>query len=357
MASNIGRRNLLKAGAALAPAMAAPVDAAEPRAEGPAHQTGTPLFSGVEANPLEVKIVTITTVSPDMAASAKFYRDTLGYTLAEEGTLAASASTAPGVGKAGRRYAIYHVPNTKRGASVRVLEAPPGAGPIRPRPGARTWDPGLLVMECGTGDPAESYFRLAAAKTPVISPPRYYPFRGQGRPLDPMSYAPFGPGGEQMFITANISEERPDWTEPNLHTAPGSVSIVSLDQRPVDEFYRKALGMRRSTQLVCQSRNCNELIGAPREANYLWGNVGTGVNIEVWEFRVAEATMYPCALDKTGLAMFTVRVNDLDKARAMCKSAGIRPVGEGALPIIGNRRPEGFTLRGMVGELIEVIRA
>src|SRR5262249_50934186 len=136
-----------------------------------------------------------------------------------------------------------------------------------------------------------------------------------------------------------------------------SVSIVSLDQRPVDAFFQKALGLRRTTQMVCQSRNCNELINAPREANYLWGNVGTGVNIEVWEFRVPEATMYPTSLDKTGLAIFTVRGNDLDKCRAMCKSAGIKPVGEGALPIIGNARPEGFTLRGAVGELVEVIRA
>jgi len=50
-----------------------------------------------------------------------------------------------------------------------------------------------------------------------------------------------------------------------------------------------------------------------------------------------------------------MRVNDLAKCRAMCKAAGIQPVGEGALPLPGVAAREGFYLRGAVGELIEVV--
>ena len=55
--------------------------------------------------------------------------------------------------------------------------------------------------------------------------------------------------------------------------------------------------------------------------------------------------------------MLTIRVNDLDKCRDMCAEAGIEPVGEGALPNLQNDKPDGFTLRGGVGELFEVVQA
>jgi catechol 2,3-dioxygenase-like lactoylglutathione lyase family enzyme len=356
---DVERRQLLIGAAAIGSlATGAAAQAAEKiAADAPRVEYGASLVPEAESNPLAAKIAALTVVSPDLAASTAFYRDVMGYTLADEGALSAGLSTAPGVGKAGRRYLLFNVPKGSVEASIRVLEAPAGAGPIRPRPGSMAWDPGLLVMECLTQDPAESYLKLGSAKTPVISPPRYYPIRGMGRPIDPMSYAAFGPGGEQIFITAVINDDRPDWNEPGLHTIPGSFSLVSLDQRPVEAFYRNALGLGRITQLVAQSRNCNEIIGAPRDANFLWGNVGAGVNMEVWEFKARKGTLYPTSLDRTGLAMVTLRVNDLEKCRTMCKQAGIALTGEGALPIVGRPRPAGFTLRGAIGELIEVIGA
>jgi catechol 2,3-dioxygenase-like lactoylglutathione lyase family enzyme len=240
---------------------------------------------------------------------------------------------------------------------VRVLEAPPDARPNRPRPGSGPGDPGLLVMEGGTRDPAESYHRLASAGKPMISPPRYYWYRNitWGRDIDVMSYAPFGPGGEQMFITANIRGDRPQWPHPGVHSGFNNAAITTLDQRPADAFYEQALGIRRTSQMDAFQKNCNQLIGAPDDAYFLWGNIGSGVSIEIWEYKARSGTMYPTSLDRTGLAMLTIRVNDLAKCRAMCKAAGIRPVGEGALPVPGGARREGFYLRGAVGELIEVV--
>lgn len=314
----------------------------------------TPL---TESNPLEAKITVFTTVSPDVDASIRFYRDVIGMTLVEDGTLSADVSSAPGLGKAGRRHAVLTGPG--RSAMVRVLEAPAGARPNRPRPGSGPGDPGLMVMEGGARDPAESYHRLAGAGTPMISPPRYYWYRNitWGRDIDVMSYAPFGPGGEQMFITANIRGDRPAWPHPGVHSGFTNAAITTLDQRPADAFYEQALGIRRTSQMDSFQKNCNQLIGAPDDAYYLWGNIGSGVSIEIWEFKARGGTLYPTSLDRTGLAMLTIRVNDLTKCRALCKAAGIRLLGEGALPVPGSAERAGFYLRGAVGELIEVVSA
>ena len=323
----------------------------------PQVQQGSLLAPLEESNPLEAKIVVFTTVSPDVDASIRFYTEVIEMELADEGTLPADVTTAPGAGQAGRRYAVLQMPEPSISAQVRVLEAPQGAAANRPRPDSGPWDPGLLVMEGVTRDPAESYHRLASANTPVISPPRYYFFRNStwGRDVDVMSYAAFGPGGEQMFITADVRGDRAEWTLPKLHSGFANAAITSLDQRPVDAFYEQALGLRRTSQMECFQRNTNELIGAPHDSYFLWGNVGAGVSIEVWEFKAASGTLYPTSLDRTGLAMMTMRVSDPAQIREMCEANGIEPVGEGALPIPGNPEPEGFTLRGAVGELIEVI--
>ncbi len=357
----MNRRNVLRASAlamtaALGGATRAAAQAPPSRS---APRSGSALTPTAESNPLEAKIVVFNTVSSDVDASIKFYRDVIGMTLSDEGTLPADISSAPGVGKRGRRYAMLTMPESERSAAVRVLQAPAGAAPNRPRPDSGPADPGLLVMEGGARDPAESYHRLASAGTPMISPPRYYFFRNTtwGRDVDVMSYAPFGPGGEQMFITANVRNDRPEWTLPGVHSGFANAAITSLDQRPLDAFYERALGLKRTSQMECYQRNTNELIGAPKDSYFLWGNVGSGVSIEVWEVKAANGTVYPTALDRTGLAMLTIRVNDLAKCRAMCRAAGLEPVGEGALPLVGKATPEGFTLRGAVGELIEVVAA
>ncbi len=363
----LGRREALKAGAAVATAstLAAPNTAqaqTRPMSDGPPNEPndvqGTAFTPAAESNPLEAKIVTFTTVSPDVEASIKFYRDVIGMTVHSDAALPSELTDAPGIGKAGRRHVLMTMPDSLFGQTVRILEAPPGAGPIRPRPNSGPNDPGLLVMEGGTRDPAESYHALASAGTPMISPPRYYYFRNTmwNTDIDVMSYAPFGPGGEQMFITASIRSDQQLVKSTGIHNGFGSASVTALDQRPVNAFFEQALGLKRSSQMECYQDNVNELIGAPKGSYFLWGNVGTGVAIEVWEVKAESGTVYPCSLDKTGLAMLTLRVNDLGKCRAMCAEAGIEPVGEGALPYPDNARPKGFTLRGAVGELYEVVQ-
>lgn len=353
----MNRRDILSAPLTMAAAAAM----ATPQAARAQTQNGWGMYPMEGSNPMGCKIVSMTTVSPDVDASIKFYTQVMGFELIDQGQIDMKVTTAPGAGKTARRYAFIGIPSSPRGATIRVIEAPPGAEAIRPRSGpnkAETWDPGLLVMEGGGRDPCESYHILKSANTPMISPPRYYFFRAEGSQpdLDVMSYAPFGPGGEQLFITCNVRNDRPEWTLPGPHTPPGSVSIVGLDQRPIEEFYVKVFGLRRTSQMDCHQRNCNELVGAPRDAYFLWGRMGD-VSFEIWEWKMPSGTVRPCSLDKTGLAMITMRVNDLDKCRANCKQAGIKIAGEGAMPLPGNPTPKGFTLRGAVGELVEVVQA
>jgi catechol 2,3-dioxygenase-like lactoylglutathione lyase family enzyme len=322
-------------------------------------QTGFTFAAPAESNPLAVKIIAFNTVSPDVDASIRFYRDVIGMKLADEGALSGEFSGVPGIGKAGRRYATLTMPESPRSAAVRVFAAPPGAAPNRPRPNSGPMDPGLLIMEGGTRDPAESYHKLASANTPVITPPRYYFYRNTviGRDIDVMSYAAFGPGGEQMFITANVRSDRPQWTLPGIHSGFANAAITSLDQRPVDAFYSQALGLKRVTQVESHQKNNNALIDAPPDSYHVWGSVGADVSMEVWQFNAATGTMYPTSMDRTGLAMMTMRVNDLAKCRLMCKEAGIRMLGESGLPMPGKPHQDGFVIRGAVGELIEVVAA
>ena len=314
-----------------------------------------------DSNPLETKLITFTTVSSDVDASISFYRDVIGMTVQSDTTLGNSPAIIQDVALSGRRHVLLSMPESGWNDSqvVRILEAPPGAGPIRPRPESGPNDPGLLVMEGGTRDGAESYHALASANTPMISPPRYYYFRNTmwGTDVDSMSYAPFGPGGEQLFITASIRSDQKLVHSKGVHNGFGSASITALDQRPVNTFFEKAFGVKRTSQMECYQENVNELVGAPAGTYFLWGNLGADVGIEIWEMKAESGIVYPCSLDKTGLAMLTLRVNDLEKCRAMCAKASIELVSEGALPNVFDDEPAGFILRGAVGELFEVVQA
>ncbi len=63
----------------------------------------------------------------------------------------------------------------------------------------------------------------------------------------------------------------------------------------------------------------------------------------------------PQSLDRTGHAMVTISVNDLDEVRDRVRAAGLEPVSLTPLPMVGHARPAGFILRGASGELVEVI--
>ncbi len=362
--NRIDRRSAIKTAVTISSGIGASLISSQARAREEKNiqkmQSKGETFSPIESsNPLNAKIITFTTVSKDVDKSIEFYRDIIGMTVQEDTYLPKNVSSIDGIGHSDRRHVILTMPESPRSAAVRILEAPPSATAIRPRPESGPMDPGLLVMEGSTKDPAVSYHTLATAKVPMISPPRYYYFRNTmwKRDIDVMSYSPFGPGGEQLFLTANIRNDRPKREFPGLHGGFSNAAITSLDQRPVNDFFEKSLGLKRTSQMECYQKNTNELIGAPEETYFLWGNIGSGVSIEVWEVKASSGIIYPCALNKTGLAMLTIKVDDLSKCREMCYKSGIKPIAEGALPNQVNKKPNGFMLRGAVGEIFEIIQS
>jgi catechol 2,3-dioxygenase-like lactoylglutathione lyase family enzyme len=365
----MNRRDSLKAsvGGLAAGAIAPSVAVAQAESQkdpAPFVQYGRVFASEDNANPFGVSKAAFNVVSPDLEASKRFYRDCLEYSVVDEGTIAMGQSEAPGIGSPGRKYVSLAPPGGRPGAVVmRVLEAPPGAIDNRPRPTSTAIDPGLLVIEQGTRDPAESYMRMKSFNTPTITPPKYYLYRNtnadgpsnDGRDFDVMSYTAFGPGGEQLFTTAQVASVRREWTADTLHSGFGGTSVTSLNQVPVLEFYEKALGMRQTTLIGSYQHNNNDLVGVPRGSFHTWSQVaGLG---EVWQYWAEKGTCYPTSLARKGLAMLTMQVKDYAKVKKMCADNRIRTVGEGALPLPGRTPTEGFYIRGAVGELLEVIPA
>jgi hypothetical protein len=353
------------AASAVAPSLAQAAQAGEaPKDREPFVQYGRTLAKNEEANPLGVSKVAFNMVSPDLAASKRLYKDCYEYDVVDEGTISKGQSEAPGIGAPGRKYISFQVPGRASNVIVRVFEAPPGAVDNRPRPNSNALDPGLLVIEQGTPDPAESYARIKSFNVPTISTPRYYLYRNtnasngdpNGRDFDVMSYTSFGPGGEQLFTTAQVSSNR---TMPapgaRLHSGFGGTSVTSLDDRPVLAFYEKALGLRQTTVIGSYQNNNNDLVGVPRGSFHTWAQVaGLG---EVWQYWAAKGTCYPTSLDRKGYAMVTMQVKDFDGVKKLCAQNRIKIIGQGALPLPSRKPTQGFYIRGAVGELIEVIPA
>jgi catechol 2,3-dioxygenase-like lactoylglutathione lyase family enzyme len=138
--------------------------------------------------------------------------------------------------------------------------------------------------------------------------------------------------------------------------------LVIWDRWPVLAFYRNAFGLEQAAsadarapfdRLLAQE-SVDTLIGAP--AGTYYRSIGLGGN-ELWEYRQrrpAPTPPWPTSIDRTGLAMLTMQVENLADARARIAKTGIGIVGEGALPSLNGKNAAGFHVRGPAGELIEI---
>lgn len=347
-----------------------------------ASQTATPGWPAAKSlptNPLALRLALVTVVTPDMDASLHFYRDLLGYELAKVGVLGTPMPTVAGVGVAGRKYALLHAQGTSLYdyGALRLLEAPLGAAPNRPRPQSQLFNPGLATFQFMTRSDVESYRTMTEGGAKTISPPQFYSFY-HDRPLPGVThpeldvevtgYSVFGPAGEQMYSTFGVSLDHKPWpvklpselmygTPDVLHSALQGCSIMCLDRWPVWNFYDAAFGLKSTRDTAADQEGLNTLTGLPPGSYFRFGVMGEETGIEVWEFRHLQppGTVYPLALDRTGFAMMTLIVDDLERVRANIRANGIEAIGSGALPTLTAEHQDGLYLRGAVGELIEVI--
>lgn len=338
-----------------------------------------PKVDSVPTNPVAARMSMVTIVTPDLAASLHFYHDLLGYDLVRQGRLGSRLPTVAGVGSAGRMYALLRAQgvSSREFGALRLLEAPPGALPNRPRPGSQLSDPGLATFQLMTRSDADSYAVMKKGGARTISPPQFYSFY-HDRPLpgviqpefdvEVTGYSVFGPSGEQMYVTYGISLDGKPWpknlvpgnmygTPQTLHSPLQGCSITCLDRWPVWDFYEKAFAIRSTRDTAAEQDGLNKLTGLPPGSYFRFGVMGEGTGIECWEFRGMRppGTIYPQALDRTGFGLVTLSVNDLERVKSNIRAAGIEPVGVGALPTETAEYQDALYLRGAVGELIEVI--
>lgn len=298
------------------------------------------------ANPYAARVIAFTIGTTNVDKSIAFYRDLMGYRLLVEGSTPYGRSA-------------FLRPDKIGNGGIRLIGLPQSARANRPRPDARAWDAGLAAMECRTADADHSHALLTNAGTRTLSKPLYYFFRDIAPvpDLDVRSYAAFGPGGEQLFITANVRENRPEWDFPGaLHGPLAAAILVGIDAEPINTFYRQAFGLLRTSEMGCAQAAANMIVGAPSETTFRWGFLGERVSIEVESFVMPESISHPTYVERSGLAMMTMEVNDLAACRDRCSAHGIETVDQPVLALESAPR-EGFVIRGAVGELIEVVAA
>ena len=331
------------------------------------------MIAGTPTNPFAVRVLGSTIVTPDMAASLHFYRDLMGFAVIGQGRLGGRSSTAPGVGGDGRAYTLIAATNAEvNGGVIRLLEAPAGAKPNRPRPGSTIMDTGFIGMNCLTRDDDESYRRMEQAGIETIAPPIFCHQNGvKPEPGAPPSwdsgdieltvYTMFGPAGEEIFIARIITiggKPAPAWKGSGLHAPMSGCVLIARDRWPFFAFYDAVFGVKPTKVQFMQQAMINASVGAPKDSYFHMGGLGEGLSYEWWEYRSVKpepTPPFPTALDRTGFAMITLAVDDLAKIRSRVQAAGIPVLGEGALPTPAALSQDGFTIRGPLGELIEII--
>jgi catechol 2,3-dioxygenase-like lactoylglutathione lyase family enzyme len=317
-------------------------------------------------NPFAARNYIFTIVTPDMEASLHFYRDVMGQELIDRGTLSGAIPTMPGAGPAGRAYALlrHREFKTREHGVIRLLEAPPGARANRPRPQARIVDPGLAVIECHPLDHIEAFQNLARNGIRTITAPLYYFYGPAEKPKSfSITFSAFGPAGEQMFVSAHPNQEVV-WpvTYKGMYGPFVSCTTMCWDRWPPLDFYDAAFGLKFGGdayvgQETENFRSVNLLVGAPPDTYFQFGSF-SDLTMELWEYRQWQPTPnppWPTSLDRTGLAMMTILVDELAAVKQRVTSAKIPILGEGALPTPEAKTRDGFYIRGAVGELIEVI--
>lgn len=305
------------------------------------------------------RLQAVTVVTPDLERSISYYTEALGYALLGRGALGNSAPMRDHMPLAGRAYAFVRAVDAEQG-TVRLLQAPPGAVPNRPRPDTQAWDSGLAVLEFATSDPDASYAKVTGWGAPTLSPPLPYAFADAGvlGAINVRSYAAFGPAGEEMFITRSVGPKRPPLNLAGLHGAVGNIVLPNRNRAPVLNFYESLFGIVPTVDAYCRQETVNQIIGAPADTSFqmiMLGPPGGRVGIEVEEYAVESSASRPTSLNRTGLAMATFRVTDLTEARERCRRHGFPVESDSALPLPDEARPEGFIVRGALGELIEVL--
>jgi catechol 2,3-dioxygenase-like lactoylglutathione lyase family enzyme len=323
-------------------------------------------------NPMNACGCLNTIVTADIEGSVRFYCELLGYEVVRRGTLGSQRPSVAGAGRAGRPYVLIRTNPTGNASigMIRLLAAPEGAAPNRPRPAATIESPGLCALSLMSRDIAATHERLTGAGIEAVSEPYYYnhlnmvPLPGaryRSRDIHVKTFVVYAPSTEQVFFTQVLDiDGRPmRWEYPGLHSPVMGRGLVALDKWPVRRFYRELFELLPDRDAAVWGQpNFNKLMGSTPDVPMLFGGMGDGFNMEVWEWRhldPVKTPTFPTYLDRLGYAATTVLVDDLAEVRRRARVSNTPVLGEGALPTLEAEYQDGLYVRGAVGELIEVI--
>jgi catechol 2,3-dioxygenase-like lactoylglutathione lyase family enzyme len=314
-----------------------------------------PAIEGSPGNPHGVRGLLYTIVTADMAASLAFYRDAYGYDHVVQGKLGRRPPTVPGVGQAGRRFAVLNFKNTTDHGAIRLLEAPAGAGSNRPL-GTPTTEPGIRGITGKTRDYKESLSRLQAAGLKLIAEPNQEVHGDK----EWVAFIGIGPSGERLAIPCFVKDgdKVPPWDNgAYLHGPLNYASVACYDRWPLLDFYGRVFETTHTKETSLEAPKLLMLEAMPPESFARFSMIGPGAGVEWWESREERppGNIHATSLDRTGIAMITLAVNDLDATRRRAQAAGYPILGEGSLPVVGAESVPGFYLRGSQGELLEIV--
>ncbi|MFN6933576.1 MAG: VOC family protein [Tsuneonella sp.] len=280
---------------------------------------------------------------PDLDAALADYRDLLGLSLVEDGTVGEALAQGWGCpGNAGSRIATLR-PTSGSHCFVRLVEQPmmPGYRPTT----TYGWNSFEITVEDVFAWPD----RLAASGFEVVGPPREIP----GLPYF-VAMQVVGTGGEMIYLNESLADT-PTSDMPKAKAPVDHLFIVILgtpDRSASVTWYRDRLGFDEGASYVIEYTMINRAFGLPAGTTSGLTMIQNGRMpiVEIDEYP-PQASVRPCSDGKLppGNALVTLAVADLDG----CDCTWIVPPRVHDAPIYRGRRSA--TTVGVAGELVELV--
>lgn len=306
----------------------APVFPVEPSAD---ERRGPSAF-----NPLAAWAVCQTVVVPDLEAAIRFYRDRFAFALVEQ-----SAKVA------GSDFALMQAFGADgEGGLVRLVAAPSTALSMHRRPSQDRLSAGLARYVIATAD-IERVRDLAGAQQS-----HGYAFGPAQRPwTSGQAFAISGPADEPLIIDCRYAPSRFQQAAAVAVESFGPI-LIGFDRWPVLRFYADLLGLAPTSDRHALQHGLERIVGSPAGTSF---RILAFAGMRLFEFRhirPSDAPVRHVDPAKPGLASITLAVDDLERVRA--SAAALRlPVTAPLSALPGYRN--GFTVRGSLGEMLEIV--
>ena len=284
-----------------------------------------------------------TVTTPDLDAALADYRDTLGLSVVEHGSLApdfAGSWSTPA--STGARYAVLQ-PASKAPCFLRLVEqpTPPDFAPTR----TFGWAAFEITVQDVFGWPR----RLAGSGFDIVGPPREI----EGLPYF-VAMQMLGRGREMIYLN-EVRQDTPSSDLPRAASPVDHIFIVILacaDRPAALDWYRDRLHLDIGGNYTIEYTMINNAFGLPggTQSTITMAQKGRMPIVEIDSYPPA-ATPRPGPSDRlpAGNAMVTLAVDSLDAL----KLDFIAPPAIHPGPLYAGRRSA--TTRGPAGELLELI--